>query len=384
MNDEVRRKRITLNTLQLNSLRDTRECHMRMVFGVCSWGLGHATRTLPIIRRLIEEGDEVTVVSSGRALRMLKQELGETSSFAELEDYRPPNTLNPSLLALGTLLRAPSHVMAMDREHDFVKKLLMEQKVDVIFSDNRFGFYSRHRPSFFMTHQLRILNPLGLRILEYATEIYNRWFLKRCTGVLVPDFEEDGLAGRLAHGLSIIRKKELNYVGVLSEFKYHPAVQDVDVFVSISGPEPQRSAFENLVRRQLNGFHGKAVTSLGKPEDNGQKKPDLKGYLARGEREELLNRAKIVVARSGYSTLMDLCALRKKGLLIPTPGQLEQEYLAKYHMKRKTYYCVSEKKLRLQSQLEDALSYRVPELKHSPEEAVKRAVDIITQTARRS
>jgi UDP-N-acetylglucosamine transferase subunit ALG13 len=314
---------------------------------------------------------------------MLKQELGESASFAELGDYHPPNTLNPSFLALGTFLRSPSHVMAMDREHDFVRKLLMEEKVDAIFSDNRFGFYSRHTPSFFMTHQLRILNPLGLKILEYATEIYNRWFLKRCTGVLVPDFEEDGLAGRLDHDLSIINERKLNYIGVLSEFKYRPTVQDVDVFVSISGPEPQRTAFENLVQRQIDGFEGKVVMSLGKPEDSGQKDPNFKGFLTREEREEVLNRAKIVVARSGYSTLMDLCALRKKGLLIPTPGQVEQEYLAKYHMKRKTYYCVSEKKLRLQSQLDDALSYRPPRLRHSSEKAVKKAVDIITQTARR-
>jgi hypothetical protein len=272
---------------------------MRMLFGVCSWGLGHATRTLPIIRKTIEEGHEVTVVSSGRALSMLKQELGPGPSFARLDDYRPPETLNPSYLTLATLLRFPLYVTAMLHEREFVRRLLEWKRMDVIFSDNRFGFYSRHVPTYFMSHQLRILNPLGSRVLEDGTEIYNRYFFERYAGVLVPDFEEDGLAGRLAHDLSIIDEKHLSYIGVLSEFSYHPAVQDVDVFVSISGPEPQRSAFEGLVRKQLDGFDGRVVVSLGKPEDNGPAEPNLKGYLGREEREELLNRSKIVVARSG-------------------------------------------------------------------------------------
>ncbi len=110
--------------------------------------------------------------------------------------------------------------------------------------------------------------------------------------------------------------------------------------------------------------------------------PNLKGYLGREEREELLNRSKIVVARSGYSTLMDLCSLRKRGFLIPTPGQLEQEYLAKYHMERRSFYSVQEKELDLKRQLEEALSFRAPELKYPTERAVERAVDVITETAR--
>jgi len=355
---------------------------MRMLFGVCSWGLGHATRTLPIIRKTIEEGHEVTVVSSGRALSMLKQELGPGPSFARLDDYHPPETLNPSLLALGTLLRFPLYVTAMLHEREFVRRLLEWRRMDVIFSDNRFGFYSRHVPSYFMSHQLRILNPLGAKVLEDGTEIYNRYFFDRYAGVLVPDFEEDGLAGRLAHDLSIIDEKKLNYIGVLSEFSYHPAVQDVEVFVSISGPEPQRSAFERLVRKQLDGFDGRVVVSLGKPEDNGHATSNLKGYLGRREREELLNRSKIVVARSGYSTLMDLCSLKKRGFLIPTPGQLEQEYLAKHHMERKRFYSVQEKELDFKPQLEEALSFHSPDLKYPTEKAVENAVDVITQTVR--
>jgi UDP-N-acetylglucosamine transferase subunit ALG13 len=186
----------------------------------------------------------------------------------------------------------------------------------------------------------------------------------------------------MAHDLSIFDERRLNYVGVLSEFEYRPSVQDVDVFVSISGPEPQRSSFEHLVLRQLDGFSGRAVVSLGKPEDNGRREPNLKSYLTREEREDLLNRSKIVVARSGYSTLMDLFALRKRGLLIPTPGQLEQEYLAKHHMEKRTFYSVAEKELDLSSQLEAALAFKAPALKSSPERSVEKVLNVITQTGR--
>jgi hypothetical protein len=355
---------------------------MRMLFGVCAWGLGHATRTLPIIRKAAEEGHEVTVVSSGRALSMLHQELGDGPTFARLEDYRPPQTLNPSLLVLGALLRFPAYVTAMFHEHDFVRSFVSEKRTDVVFSDNRFGFYSRQVPSYFMGHQLRILNPLGSRVLEDGTEIYNRYFLRKYAGILVPDFEEDGLAGRLAHGLSIIDEKRLNYVGILSEFSYHPAAEDLDVFVSISGPEPQRSSFERLVRKQLEGFKGRVVVSLGKPEDEARSTPNMRSFLSREDREDLLNRSRIVVARSGYSTLMDLFSLRKRGFLIPTPGQLEQEYLADYHMRRRTFYSVPERELDFPRQLEEALSFEPPVLRYTTEKAVERAMDLITQTAK--
>lgn len=356
---------------------------MKMLFGVCAWGLGHATRTLPIIRKTIQEGHEVTVVSSGAALSMLKRELADTASYDDVEDYRPPEIQNPSFLAFATLLKYPVYLTTMLYEHDYVRKFIANTKVDVIFSDNRFAFYSREVPSFFMGHQLRILNPLGSRILENGSEVYNRYFLNRYAGVVVPDFYEDGLSGRLAHDLSVLDESRLNYVGILSEFEYRPGTQeDLDLFVSISGPEPQRSTFERLVRRQLEGFEGRLVVSLGRPDVRSNGESVFKSYLSREEREALLNRSKIVVARSGYSTLMDLLALRKKGFLVPTPGQLEQEYLASYHRAKKTFYCVEESDLDLPAQIESALAFKAPSARWTPERSVENVLDVITQTGR--
>jgi UDP:flavonoid glycosyltransferase YjiC (YdhE family) len=355
---------------------------MRFLFGICSWGLGHASRSLPIIRKVIKEGHMVTVVSSGRALNMLQQELGDEATFVNLADYNPPETLNPSFFVPSTILHFPVYLRSMFREHDFVRRFIWSRHVDAIFSDNRFAFYSRDIPSYFMSHQLRILNPLRNVALENGTEFYNQYFLKRYAGVLVPDFREDGLSGRLAHNLSRIDEKHVNYVGVISEFSYYQTPQDIDVFLSISGPEPHRTYFEHKVRKQLEGFGGNVVVTLGKPEASVQEGPNLSSYLRRVERENILNRSRLVVARSGYSTLMDLFALRKKGFLVPTPGQSEQEYLAKFHMDRGTFYCVSEKELDLPNQLEKALAFHPPRMKYSSERAIQNAMDVIMQTAK--
>lgn len=356
---------------------------MRIVVGVCSWGLGHATRTLPIIRKMVREGDDITVVSYGSSLNLLRNELNGNVQFVELQDYHPPSTQNPRMFAFDTLMSVPDYLFSMRREHRFVERLLDREKVDAIFSDNRWGFYSLRVPSFFMTHQLRIMNPLRLQSLERWTERFNQWFLRRLSGVMVPDFRENGLAGELAHGLRIIKEEDLNYIGVLSDFAHKTVKSDIDVFVSISGFEPQRTMFERLVLEELEGFEGNVVVSLGRPSEKMTKSANLmvQGLSSRETQEDLLNRARIVVARSGYSTMMDLCALGKRSLLIPTPGQTEQEYLASYHMNRGSYYCVRESELDLQAQLGEVMSREPPTPQHSVVEAVENAVGMITGTS---
>jgi hypothetical protein len=355
---------------------------MKVMFGICSWGLGHATRTLPIIRRFVRDGEDVIVVSYGRALNLLRNELGDSVKYVELADYPPPTTARPRMMALDTLLSSPKYLHSMYTEHRFVEKSFWGGHVDVVFSDNRYGFYSLRVPSYFMTHQLRIMNPLFLRSLEAGSEVFNRWFLNRYTGVIVPDFKENGLAGRLDHGLSVIEEDDLNYVGVLSDFERRSSSQEVDLFVSISGAEPHRTSFERLVRKQLENYKGRAVVSLGRPaETEIRGRVRIQGMSSRETQEDLLNGARVVVARAGYSTIMDVCALGKRSLLVPTPGQTEQEYLASYHMSRGSYYCVDERALDIKHQLDAVMRRGPPVPQHSPEQAVENTVGIMTGTS---
>lgn len=356
---------------------------MRIAFGICSWGLGHATRTLPIIRRFIKEGDDVVVVSHGGALSLLRTELDGGARFYDLEDYEPPSTQNSNLVALEAFASIPKYVSAVKREHDFVERMLANDKIDAIFSDNRFGFYSIRVPSFYMTHQLRIMNPLRSRFLESVTERLGEWLLNRLTGLIVPDFKSDGLSGRLAHGLSVIDERDVHYIGALSDFERRSSDEDVDLFASVSGPEPQRSAFERLVLEQLEGFEGRAIISLGKKaETKVLGNIEIRGLTGKKEREDLLSRSKVVISRSGYSTIMDMCALGRRSLLVPTPGQTEQEYLAQYHMSRGSYFCVSENDLDVRNQIGEVSSWNPPKLQHSIARTVENALGIITQTAR--
>ncbi len=334
---------------------------------------------------MISEGDEITVVSHGGALNLLRRELDGGANFIELRDYPPPFVNNSKMFAVSTLTSVPDYLFSMRKEHRFVERLLDRERVDAIFSDNRWGFYSLRAPSFLMTHQLRIMNPIRLRTLEEWTERFNRWFLQRLRGVIVPDFSEDGLTGELAHKLRIIKEDDLDYIGVLSDFRQKQVQEDIDLLVSISGIEPQRTRFERLLMQELDGFEGNVVVSLGKPmEGRIECGVKLQGLSSREDQENLLNRAKVVVARSGYSTMMDLCALGKRALLIPTPGQTEQEYLAKFHRGKGSFYCVREDELDLQGQLEgvSALEPLVPQ--HSVERAVENAVGLLTATANAS
>jgi predicted glycosyltransferase len=140
--------------------------------------------------------------------------------------------------------------------------------------------------------------------------------------------------------------------------------------------------FEDLVLAQMAGLESSSVVSLGRTaETETRGKVRVQGLSSKVEQEELLNRAKVVVSRAGYSTLMDLCALQKKAILVPTPGQTEQEYLAEYHMGRKNYHCVSEGELSISTQLDAALACTPPKLQHSVDRAVENAVGIITRTA---
>ena len=120
---------------------------------------------------------------------------------------------------------------------------------------------------------------------------------------------------------------------MLSDFKKKKIKQDIDYLISISGPEPQRTMLEEKLLPQLDDLKGKVVLTLGKTESMDKlDKKDIETYsfLPKEKREEYLNRSKLVISRSGYSTILDLAVIGTKALMTPTPGQIEQEYLGRY------------------------------------------------------
>lgn len=330
---------------------------MKIIYGVCSWGLGHATRSLPVIRRLIEEKHDLTIISNGRSLELLKGELGEEIKYIDIPDYPMLLSENSRQFMAKSVVYWPTFIKSLHHGFSSLKKILAKEKYDRIISDGRYDIYSRHIPSFFISHQMRIMNPLRIKMLENGSEIFNLFFFKRFCGVLVPDYKEDSLSGDLSHDLKRINEEKLHYVGVLSDFKKKTSKKDIDYLISISGPEPQRSMFEETLFSQIDDLSGKIVLTLGKTEQ--KDKFDKKGiethsFLSKEKRQEYLNRAKLVVSRSGYSTILDLAVIGTKGLMTPTPGQIEQEYLSQYHNKMNTFYSVNQNKLDLSRDVEIA------------------------------
>lgn len=298
----------------------------RILVSPLNWGLGHATRCIPIINALRAEGYEPVIGTSGRALYLLQQEFPELD-FIHLPDYHITYQKKGSF-ALKILQSAPTIIKKINEEQIRLKELIRAKKIDGVISDNRFGLYSKEVPCVFLTHQVMIKAPVGEKILFK----FNQKFIRKYSECWIPDFEGDhNLSGDLAHRFPT--EGRYRYIGPLSRFKERPKKKEAtfQVLALISGPEPQRSMFEEIVTEQMIDLGLKGVVVRGITEQ--QKKEERNGivfhnYKTGKELEELLFDSELVVSRSGYSTIMDLCVSGKKAIFCPTPGQTEQEYLA--------------------------------------------------------
>lgn len=192
---------------------------MDIIYAMCSWGLGHATRSLPIIRKLIENGHHLTIISHGRSLELLQKELSDIVQYYDIEDYPMLLSDNSRQFLAKSMIYWPLFIKRIESGLIQLNKILRQEKFDRIISDARYDMYSKHIPSFFISHQMRIMNPLRIHMLESGSELFNKFFFKRFAGILVPDYVENDLSGELSHNLKRLDEKKIHYVGALSDFK---------------------------------------------------------------------------------------------------------------------------------------------------------------------
>jgi uncharacterized protein (TIGR00661 family) len=331
----------------------------RVFYAVLNMGLGHASRSLPIIQHFADQGWELYIGSSGRSLQFLKYEISQAKYF-ELPDYNLQYTRKGVSLIL-LLSQLPALFRKIRIENELTSQLVRENRIDMIISDHRYGCYHSDIPSIFLSHQLRFITPKMLRPLEFTGIWFNQYFHKKYSAILIPDKKKKN-EGLLSGRLSNIRKSsDLHFCGPLSSIQKKVAPEDIDILISVSGPEPQRTIFEKTVLSQVKNIPGKKVIVLGKPEDNNREVVSdqlvIYNFASRKVMLELFNRSKLIVSRSGYSTLMELVELQKKALFVPTPGQTEQLYLAKRLEKLGYFYYSPQNKLDLAEQIPHALSY---------------------------
>jgi len=311
----------------------------RALFGVSSLGLGHATRSLVVIREYLRLGYAITVVSTGNALTFLRLELaGEVQvEYRDMPDYPPLERGSGWRLYWYLFLDLLATWRIIRDEHRIVQTIAAEY--DFIFSDGKYGFHSPWTPSFILSHQIAFVPPKWLREASWLTEKTNIAALRKFDLLFIPDYfgPSMNLAGNLSHSRRLYRCPH-RYVGILSSYQHLGLKQDIDYLFVISGYLLEhKGSFVRDLLEQANKLAGNKVFVLGNADDDEAeyaryRNDTLQIYnIAVGDvRQQLFNRAKVIISRAGYTTMMDLAEHDKRALLIPTPNQSEQEYLAAY------------------------------------------------------
>jgi len=288
--------------------------------------LGHATRCIPIINILITEGFEPILASDGNALLLLQKEFPFLKSYT-LPPYNIKYSKSGKNLKFKLLLSTPSILFAVKEEKKIVAQIIEKENIGGLISDNRFGVYSKKIPSVYITHQLNVLS--GKTTL-FTSKIHQK-IIAKYNECWVPDTESKrNLSGILGHLENNVFN--LKYLGILSRLKPIKAEIKYDILVLLSGPEPQRTTLENKLFIELQNYTGKILFVRGilnnSKEITTSENFKVVNYLGTEALNKSINQSNLVIARSGYSTIMDLAVLGKKAFFIPTPGQFEQEYLA--------------------------------------------------------
>ncbi len=348
---------------------------MRVLFGVFDWGFGHATRDIPLITALLRE-HEVHILSTGDALGILRRHFGQRCIYYDVPSIYPPYT-RTRLFTLKFSVSLPKMARSLQRARRRSERVI-NRGFDKVVSDCRYDVYDRPDNSYLINHQLRFKTPPGL---ERFFERWLAWRMRKYRRVLVPDYEDRNLSGALSHDLRYLSKDKIRYIGILSHLHCRELPEDIDYFISLSGPEPQRSTLEKRIISQVGQLRGKVVMAGGKsgPVDNhGHADVEYCAFLPAPQQEEVMNRAKFIITRSGYTTMMELAELGKKHvLLLPTPGQTEQEYLADYCQQQRYFHHVSQYKLALPRDTERAHGFAGFEPPWRTEESVQRFMDVV-------
>ena len=335
----------------------------KVLIAPLNWGLGHATRDIPIIRTLLDHGHEVTIAACGNARSVLEQEFPACTS-RDFPDYSVPFSAN-SLFLARFISSFPQLLQDIARERRNLATMLAEEKYDLIISDNRLGVYSDEIPSLFISHQLHFHLPLAIWPLELAGIGLNSGLHEKFDRVIVPDNPPGplSLGGKLSRAETDVTRNRAYYAGILTSMRVQDVTQDLDYLILISGPEPQRTELEKILLPQVKDLPGTVTVLLGSPQaaetTRLSERCTVLSYASTEEKERLMNRAKVIICRSGYTTMMELAELKKRqALLIPTPGQPEQEYLADYYEQQGWFPARNQHQVELVRDIREIARYR--------------------------
>ena len=342
----------------------------RVLVAPLNWGLGHATRCIPIIKELVQQNIEVLVAGEGAQQALLQNEFPDLG-FIPLPGYKIRYAGSGWGLIWQIVSGIPAILRSIRMENRWLQNAVKEYSLDGVIADNRYGLYHDQIPCIFLTHQLTIKSPFG-KSSEKILQGWNYRWINHFAEVWVPDTESsDNLAGDLSHP----QKKpgiRVRYINPLTRFEKKPIAEtEGALLVILSGPEPQRRIIEDKIINELKNHHGPVTMVRGLPAGSsiipsfGEN--IFYNHLPADELNCAVQSAEFVISRSGYSTIMDLVKLKKKTILIPTPGQTEQEYLASHLLKNRIAFCISQKEFSFHDALTSArqFDYRFPDIQEN-------------------
>jgi len=339
------------------------------------WGLGHATRCVPIIHYMHSKGWKITLAGEGKTANLLKHEFPELE-IMPLKGYNISYSRKGIFFIPSILMQVPKIMLAIIREYRWLRKTMKSHAWDIIVSDNRYGLFHKEAKTIFISHQVAPISGMG-SMADNLLRLISFRFIQRFNACWVPDTADDqNISGKLSHPKKI--PGNIAYIGPLSRMTAkHISEEDV-VLLLLSGPEPQRSILENKLIEQAGTIQKRFICVRGLPADHAIL-PDTSNvqfinHLPAVELAEIIEKSSLVVCRTGYSSVMDLIRLRKKAVMIPTPGQTEQEYLGKRLSKLGWFSIQDQQTLDLSHAIKQCIDsqYRVPAFNF---EEYRRAVD---------
>ena len=324
----------------------------RILVAPLDWGIGHATRCIPIIKALIAHQFEVVIAADSRPLHLL------TTEFPNLEmirfsgyDIKYPKFLP---MSISMLLQSPKILLALKKEHQLLEKIIEDYAIDGVISDNRYGLYNKKVPTVFITHQLQIQSPYFSNFIKD----FNYKYINKFDACWVVDDKKINLAGDLSKPR--ILPRNTTYIGTQSRFEKWEEEKKYDFLAIVSGPEPQRTIVEKGLIKALKDREEKSIIVLGKPELKTSEQLGnltIKSHLSAKDLNTAILQSELIICRPGYSTIMDLAKLEKKAFFIPTPGQTEQEYLAENFMQEGICFAQKQSEFDLEKAISESANY---------------------------
>ncbi len=340
-----------------------------IIIAPLDWGFGHTIRIIPIIQALQKKSCTIIVAGNDKQIALLKGH-NLNVEFIYLKGYDIGYSKQKFWLPFKILLQIPKIFLSIRNEKRWLNKIVDSKKIDLVISDNRYGFVSKKVKSIFITHQLTIKAPFVW--LENLLQLINYSFINKFSTCWVPDVEGSGnVAGDLSHPLSM-PKIPTKYIGILSRYgKKEQSSFDYNYCVLLSGPEPQRTLLESLLIKQFISLPNKKILFVrGLLQDNKFPLNDIpnhitiKNYLVDIDLYKAKQSSETIICRSGYTSIMELLSMKKKTILIPTPGQTEQYYLGKHLMQQGMAFCVSQDNLDIITTIKQAenFNYALPNI----------------------